>query len=151
VTSVSISNFEGCTPQPNSYLMLVGRDNGAISLYSTARSQPLKTWYVSGAVKKVAWSPTRPAVFIALDDTSRLHFFLLLEKQDGPVLIENVDSSQVESIDVAGLKQGAGKNDKVGMAVAFGTGHIQMHLLARKFSEPLSDEAELVRQKVSDF
>jgi hypothetical protein len=35
------------------------------------------------------------------------------------------------------------------MAVAFASGHIQMHLLQTKFSEPFKDEEDLLSKKIA--
>jgi len=153
VTSIAVSSCSELAPDATALLMLVGREDGSVSLFSTSTPSPIRVWngFAMGAVVRVCWSPTRPSVFIVLDSTSRLYFFTLLDKAtDGPVQVEHVDSSHVLEMDVGAENKGTSKQ-RTSLAVAFKSGHIQVHELKSKFSEPMSKEEEEVKQMITSW
>lgn len=99
-TSVSFSSFPSSSPIPDSILTLVGNATGAVYLYVARRCYPLKVWdtFTKSPIVRVLWSKTRPAVFVVLDDSSRLFFFNLLGNVAAPVHIESVQESQIVDI-----------------------------------------------------
>ena len=58
---------------------MAGYENGSIALFSLNTDLPLLKWELPAAVKSLAWSPNRPAVFIALDVTGIIYVWDLLE------------------------------------------------------------------------
>ena len=76
VLSAAVRSLSFC-PFGEGY-MLVGSDDGSVRLHATTNERPLITWpgTVDGQpIVKLAWSTSRPCVFVVLDTASRIHLW----------------------------------------------------------------------------
>jgi hypothetical protein len=96
------------------------------------------------------WSKTRPAVFVALDAASKLHFFNLLKDDAAPVHVESAQDSKIVDVCMPDPSPTA-RGVKATIAVGFITGHVQVHTLASMFAEPIKDEEASVRNLVESW
>lgn len=82
----------------NEGFFLAGCADGSVRLYQHTISRPLRTWETSSRVSgpedvffapppivQLKWSPSRPAVFFALDGAANMHVFDLATSGAGPV------------------------------------------------------------------
>jgi len=72
---------------------LCGMSDGSISLHRVDRSSAVAVWPSLGlgghSIRSLAWLPTRPACFLALDAACMLHFFDLAKSLSGPAASES--------------------------------------------------------------
>mmetsp|Transcript_10937 Transcript_10937/g.21636 ORF Transcript_10937/g.21636 Transcript_10937/m.21636 type:complete len:143 (+) Transcript_10937:1-429(+) len=138
--------------------MLVARSDGSVSLYLTDKGTPIRRWegFSEGRpIVKVLWSTSRPAVFLCLDSASKLYFFnmLMQDNNNAPWHIESLNDPDARITDICYPKptvDGRGVV-KSTLAVAFRSGHVQLHTLSSKFADAVKDERGQVRDIVKTW
>lgn len=98
VTSLSMSPFPrssfSLACKTRGYV-LASFEDGCISLYDTFHAAPLRTWYTSSSTKetkalRVRWSSSVPGVFFALLARGELQTWDLLQRHDGPIMVDDL-------------------------------------------------------------
>lgn len=89
-------------------IFMAGYENGSIALFSLNSDLPLLKWELPAAVKTLAWSPNRPAVFIALDFTGQIYVWDLLESTLSFTF--NLDQTKMKATTLIFLNNGSKKN-----------------------------------------
>ncbi|XP_059028399.1 cytoplasmic dynein 2 intermediate chain 1 isoform X5 [Mustela lutreola] len=97
-------------------VFLAGCSDGSLRLHQLTSERPLLQWDCGTdghAVTGLHWSLTRPAVFLAQDDTSCIYVWDLLESDLGPVAKQRISPDRVrtrKSAQAAGGAAGGGRS-----------------------------------------
>ncbi|KAL2919858.1 hypothetical protein HK105_200775 [Polyrhizophydium stewartii] len=162
-----VTSIETCPHAATTSLFLAGHASGLVALYTTRWAAPLMTWphAVRHAVKRIEWSPHRPAVFSVLDEQGNLYIWDLLESDHDPrhVVAASVAASGdrrparvVWSPTAVSATSRASLNNLLAAAsrgatlvLGFDDGSVQVHRLDSQLAEMAIDEesefAEYVR------
>ena len=107
--------------------------NSVLELFrSSARNQ---------SVTCVAFSPTRPSVFLLGKENGEIEVWALLDKSHDCLFTQSVASSKVVTICF-----GVGHNDKQLLAVGCGDGSLMIYKVPEFMSKPNSEETEQMQQ-----
>ena len=95
-------------------------------------------------VVRVQWSPSRPGVFFALDASSRLMIWDLLQDDQAPVVCERVlkRSNPVGSVFALSKRQGSVRLRPDSLIVGNAEGAAEVHNLSSDFTLPRDRELE---------
>eukprot|EP00741_Cyanophora_paradoxa_P013181 tig00000178_g12734.t1 len=124
---------------------LAGFSTGIVSLYRAGQAAPVRSWTASeGPITALAWSPTRPAVFFALDGASTLAAFDLLKSERKPIFWEPLarDGSPVAAI---AASRDRAPGSQPALAVAFRSGALDVHVLSPALAQATEKEEERAR------
>ncbi|KAM3860756.1 cytoplasmic dynein 2 intermediate chain 1 [Diretmus argenteus] len=133
------------------HLFLVGCGDGSIRLHAVTREQPVVEWDSSTAgepVVSVQWNQTRPTVFCVLDAASNLHIWDLLRKDSEPVVTERMDADRVTAMAVFG--DSGQHNTYSGIALAHGSGKVELQYFTRSFTVATSAEEEKMESMMNE-
>ncbi|XP_065920672.1 cytoplasmic dynein 2 intermediate chain 1-like isoform X2 [Dysidea avara] len=145
VTSISFSPWQ-------TDHFLVGCLDGSIRLHHIHREKPLLCWTQStqgAAVQWLHWSNHRPAVFMVVDDTSRLWVWDLLTFDSGPVMESNVCGGMTGSkstLMYCSLSHNA-TGWKPRLVISYSDGSCEIHYL----NQYLSKQQENEEQRFADL
>lgn len=140
---------------------LAGHSNGSIVLHSVDSSAAAAVWLdVSKAkIMVVRWSPTRPAVFFALDALCTLYTFDLTQSTSGPIGSQSCmmqDGKQVPSVPSffetscvqtgeAVKAAGAAPPGTPSYCVGYDDGMLEVHLFSGRFAAASQGELQLLQ------
>ncbi|KAM7037576.1 cytoplasmic dynein 2 intermediate chain 1 [Passerculus sandwichensis] len=124
-------------------LFLVGCSDGSIRLHQMTSEHPLMQW--NGSTKgqpiiALQWALTRPAVFFALDASSNIYIWDLLENDLLPVAKQTMPSERVVTMTLLGEPEKA--NGLLGIVLAKESGHIDIQYVKKKWALPRPEESE---------
>ncbi|XP_058663961.1 cytoplasmic dynein 2 intermediate chain 1 isoform X1 [Ammospiza caudacuta] len=124
-------------------LFLVGCSDGSIRLHQMTSEHPLMQWNGSTkgqAIIALQWALTRPAVFFALDASSNIYIWDLLENDLLPVAKQTMPSERVVTMTLLGEPEKA--NGLLGIVLAKESGHIDIQYVKKKWALPRPEESE---------
>ncbi|XP_050166479.1 cytoplasmic dynein 2 intermediate chain 1 [Myiozetetes cayanensis] len=122
-------------------LFLVGCSDGSIRLHQMTSEYPVMQWNYSTngqPVIALQWALTRPAVFFALDASSNIYIWDLLENDLFPVAKETVPSEKVVAMALLGEPEKA--NGLLGIVLAKEPGQIDIQYVKKKWASPQPKE-----------
>nr|XP_054491968.1 cytoplasmic dynein 2 intermediate chain 1 [Agelaius phoeniceus] len=124
-------------------LFLVGCSDGSIRLHQMTSEYPLMQW--NGSTKgqpiiALQWALTRPAVFFALDASSNIYIWDLLENDLLPVAKQTIPSERVVTMTLLGEPEKA--NGLLGIVLAKESGQIDIQYVKKKWALPQPEESE---------
>uniref|UniRef100_U3JWU0 Dynein 2 intermediate chain 1 n=1 Tax=Ficedula albicollis TaxID=59894 RepID=U3JWU0_FICAL len=131
-------------------LFLVGCSNGSIRLHQMTSEYPLIQWNDSTKGQPIIalqWSLTRPAVFFALDASSNIYIWDLLENDLLPVAKQTIPSEKVSTMTLLGEPEKA--NGLLGMVLAKESGEIDIQYVKKKWALPQPEESDKLYSIVS--
>ncbi|NXM28551.1 WDR60 protein, partial [Oxyruncus cristatus] len=111
--------------------------DGSIRLHQMTSEYPVMQWNDSTngqPVIALQWSLTRPAVFFALDASSNIYIWNLLENDLLPVAKETIPSEKVVAMALLGEPEKA--NGLLGIVLAKEPGQIDIQYLKKKWASP---------------
>ncbi|KAF2984030.1 hypothetical protein EK904_008070 [Melospiza melodia maxima] len=131
---------------PNHFIVgtnIVGCSDGSIRLHQMTSEHPLMQW--NGSTKgqpiiALQWALTRPAVFFALDASSNIYIWDLLENDLLPVAKQTMPSERVVTMTLLGEPEKA--NGLLGIVLAKESGHIDIQYVKKKWALPRPEESE---------
>ncbi|XP_068260964.1 cytoplasmic dynein 2 intermediate chain 1 isoform X2 [Nyctibius grandis] len=124
-------------------LFLVGCSDGSIRLHQMTSEYPLMQWNDSTngqPVIALQWALTRPAVFFVLDASSNIYIWDLLENDLSPVAKQTIPSENVVTMALLGEPEKT--NGLLGIALAKGSGQIDIQYVKKKWALPQPEESE---------
>nr|XP_032662230.1 WD repeat-containing protein 60 isoform X6 [Chelonoidis abingdonii] len=124
-------------------IFLVGCSDGSIRLHQMTSEHPLIQWNDSTngqPVIALQWALTRPAVFFALDASSTVYIWDLLENDLCPVAKQIIQSDKVMTMVVLGEPEKT--NGLLGIALAKQSGIIDIQYVKKRWALPQSEESE---------
>ncbi|XP_048367590.1 cytoplasmic dynein 2 intermediate chain 1 isoform X2 [Sphaerodactylus townsendi] len=124
-------------------LFLAGCSDGSIRLHQMTSELPLIQWNASTAGQPIIalqWALTRPAVFFALDATSVVYVWDLLETDLSPVAKQPTQADKVLTMAVLGEPEKL--NGLLGLALAKESGIIEIWYVKKKWAVPQPEESE---------
>uniref|UniRef100_A0A8C0U115 WD repeat domain 60 n=1 Tax=Cyanistes caeruleus TaxID=156563 RepID=A0A8C0U115_CYACU len=124
-------------------LFLVGCSDGSIRLHQMTSEYPLMQW--NGSTKgqpiiALQWALTRPAVFFALDASSNIYIWDLLENDLLPVAKQTMPSEKVVTMTLLGEPEKA--NGLLGIVLAKESGQIDIQYVKKKWALPQPEESD---------
>uniref|UniRef100_A0A8C9UC52 Dynein 2 intermediate chain 1 n=1 Tax=Serinus canaria TaxID=9135 RepID=A0A8C9UC52_SERCA len=124
-------------------LFLVGCSDGSIRLHQMTSEYPLMQW--NGSTKgqpiiALQWALTRPAVFFALDASSNIYIWDLLENDLLPVAKQTMPSERVVTMTLLGEPEKA--NGLLGIVLAKESGQIDIQYVKKKWALPQPEESD---------
>ncbi|XP_054129518.1 cytoplasmic dynein 2 intermediate chain 1 [Melozone crissalis] len=124
-------------------LFLVGCSDGSIRLHQMTSEHPLMQW--NGSTKgqpiiALQWALTRPAVFFALDASSNIYIWDLLESDLLPVAKQTLPSERVVTMTLLGEPEKA--NGLLGIVLAKESGQIDIQYVKKKWALPQPEESD---------
>ncbi|XP_039111786.1 cytoplasmic dynein 2 intermediate chain 1 isoform X1 [Hyaena hyaena] len=123
-------------------IFLAGCSDGSIRLHQLTSERPLLQWdggTGGHAVTGLRWSLTRPAVFLAQDDTSCIYVWDLLESDLGPVAKQLVSPDKLVAMTVVGEAEKA-SGGFLALVLARASGSVDVQFLKRAWAAPTADE-----------
>uniref|UniRef100_A0A8C7CAX4 Cytoplasmic dynein 2 intermediate chain 1 n=1 Tax=Neovison vison TaxID=452646 RepID=A0A8C7CAX4_NEOVI len=123
-------------------VFLAGCSDGSLRLHQLTSERPLLQWDGSTdghAVIGLHWSLTRPAVFLAQDDTSCIYVWDLLESDLGPVAKQRISPDRLVAMTVVGEAEKA-NGSFLALVLARASGHVDVQYLKRTWAAPVADE-----------
>ncbi|XP_060731276.1 cytoplasmic dynein 2 intermediate chain 1 isoform X2 [Tachysurus vachellii] len=122
---------------------LVGCSDGSVRLHTLACDEAVCEWTVGSghsSVQCVQFSPTRRSVFCALDSASVLHIWDLTQRDESPLITQDLHTDPVSAMAVFGdtTKQ----NPYSGVALAKHSGRLEIHFLLPLLAIPQAMDAE---------
>ncbi|KFP80616.1 WD repeat-containing protein 60, partial [Acanthisitta chloris] len=124
-------------------LFLVGCSDGSIRLHQMTSEHPLMQWNDSTngqPVIALQWALTRPAVFFALDASSNIYIWDLLENDLLPVAKQTMPSEKVVTMALVGEPEKA--NGLLGIVLAKESGQMDIQYVKKKWALPQPDESD---------
>ncbi|XP_066184641.1 cytoplasmic dynein 2 intermediate chain 1 [Sylvia atricapilla] len=124
-------------------LFLVGCSDGSIRLHQMTSEYPLMQWNDSTKGQPIIalqWALTRPAVFFALDASSSVYIWDLLENDLLPVAKQTIPSEKVVTMTLLGEPEKA--NGLLGIVLAKESGQIDIQYVKKKWALPQPEESE---------
>uniref|UniRef100_A0A8C3U0F1 Dynein 2 intermediate chain 1 n=1 Tax=Catharus ustulatus TaxID=91951 RepID=A0A8C3U0F1_CATUS len=124
-------------------LFLVGCSDGSIRLHQMTSEYPLMQWNDSTKGQPIIalqWALTRPAVFFALDASSNIYIWDLLENDLFPVAMQTIPSEKVVTMTLLGEPEKA--NGLLGMVLAKESGQIDIQYVKKKWALPQPEESD---------
>ncbi|KAM7072505.1 cytoplasmic dynein 2 intermediate chain 1 [Acridotheres tristis] len=124
-------------------LFLVGCSDGSIRLHQMTSEYPLMQWNDSTKGQPIIalqWALTRPAVFFALDASSNIYIWDLLENDLLPVAKQTMPSEKVAAMTLLGEPEKA--NGLLGMVLAKESGQIDIQYVKKKWALPQPEESD---------
>ncbi|XP_062349836.1 cytoplasmic dynein 2 intermediate chain 1 [Cinclus cinclus] len=124
-------------------LFLVGCSDGSIRLHQMTSEYPLMQWNDSTKGQPIIalqWALTRPAVFFALDASSNIYIWDLLENDLLPVAKQTIPSEKVSTMTLLGEPEKA--NGLLGMVLAKESGQIDIQYVKKKWALPQPEESD---------
>ncbi|NXH42541.1 WDR60 protein, partial [Dicaeum eximium] len=124
-------------------LFLVGCSDGSIRLHQMTSEYPLMQWNDSTKGKPIIalqWALTRPAVFFALDASSNIYIWDLLENDLLPVAKQTIPSEKVVTMTLLGEPEKA--NGFLGIVLAKESGEIDIQYVKEKWALPQPEESD---------
>jgi WD40 repeat protein len=150
---VSIS-FNSHKPE----LFLCGYLSGMVCLYSINKETHLESWNLPHTIRQLHWSPQRPAVFYALDESSTIHVWDLLERSNEPIHSVAFEegggvagftlSPTVTTAKILGSQMNlSGANSRnATIVLSYWDGEVEAHILNEELGEVAIDELEQFEQ-----
>ncbi|XP_032160428.1 WD repeat-containing protein 60 isoform X3 [Mustela erminea] len=123
-------------------VFLAGCSDGSLRLHQLTSERPLLQWDGSTdghAVTGLHWSLTRPAVFLAQDDTSCIYVWDLLESDLGPVAKQRISPDRLVAMTVVGEAEKA-NGSFLALVLARASGRVDVQYLKRTWAAPVADE-----------
>nr|XP_032662228.1 WD repeat-containing protein 60 isoform X4 [Chelonoidis abingdonii] len=141
-------NIKFLPSNPNHFIVgtdigVVGCSDGSIRLHQMTSEHPLIQWNDSTngqPVIALQWALTRPAVFFALDASSTVYIWDLLENDLCPVAKQIIQSDKVMTMVVLGEPEKT--NGLLGIALAKQSGIIDIQYVKKRWALPQSEESE---------
>ncbi|XP_072781422.1 cytoplasmic dynein 2 intermediate chain 1 isoform X1 [Taeniopygia guttata] len=124
-------------------LFLVGCSDGSIRLHQMTSEYPLMQWNDSTKGQPIIalqWALTRPAVFFALDASSNIYIWDLLENDLLPVAKQTIPSERVVTMTLLGEPEKT--NGLLGMVLAKESGQIEIQYVKKKWALPQPEESD---------
>ncbi|RMC04781.1 hypothetical protein DUI87_17953 [Hirundo rustica rustica] len=124
-------------------LFLVGCSDGSIRLHQMTSAYPLMQWNDSTKGQPIValqWALTRPAVFFALDASSNIYIWDLLDNDLLPVAKQTVPSEKVVTMTLLGEPEKA--NGLLGIVLAKESGQIDIQYVKKKWALPQPEESD---------
>ncbi|KAL5502881.1 hypothetical protein EMCRGX_G009730 [Ephydatia muelleri] len=131
-----ISSVSFCPQQPDHFLS-AGSD-GSLRLHCITREHPLVYWpHSTGgtSVKSVQWSPSKPGLFVVLDENSVIYLWDLLQCDASPIFSQQMTSSVI----CCQLPYWIEASRTPGLLLALADGILELHHLKDSFSPNDSD------------
>ncbi|XP_004414657.1 PREDICTED: WD repeat-containing protein 60 [Odobenus rosmarus divergens] len=128
-------------------IFLAGCSDGSIRLHQLTSECPLLQWDGSTnghAVTGLHWSLTRPAMFLAQDDTSCIYIWDLLESDLGPVAKQLISPDRLVAMTVVGEAEKA-SGSFLALVLARTSGSVDVQYLKRAWAAPVGDELRKLR------
>ncbi|XP_058251633.1 cytoplasmic dynein 2 intermediate chain 1 isoform X2 [Hemibagrus wyckioides] len=122
---------------------LVGCSDGSVRLHALACDEAVCEWTVGpghGSVQCVQFSPTRCSVFCALDSTSVLHIWDLTQRDESPIITQDLHTDLVSAMAVFG--DASKQNPYSGIAMAKHSGRLEVHFLLPSLTLPQASDKE---------
>ncbi|XP_059028395.1 cytoplasmic dynein 2 intermediate chain 1 isoform X1 [Mustela lutreola] len=123
-------------------VFLAGCSDGSLRLHQLTSERPLLQWDCGTdghAVTGLHWSLTRPAVFLAQDDTSCIYVWDLLESDLGPVAKQRISPDRLAAMTVVGEAEKA-NGCFLALVLARASGRVDVQYLKRTWAAPVADE-----------
>ncbi|XP_022369625.1 WD repeat-containing protein 60 isoform X1 [Enhydra lutris kenyoni] len=123
-------------------VFLAGCSDGSIRLHQLTSERPVLQWDGSTdghAVIGLHWSLTRPAVFLAQDDTSCIYVWDLLGSDLGPVAKQLISPDRLVAMTVVGEAEKA-NGSFLALVLARASGRVDVQYLKRTWAAPVADE-----------
>ncbi|NWR52656.1 WDR60 protein, partial [Regulus satrapa] len=111
--------------------------DGSIRLHQMTSEYPLMQWNDSTKGQPIIalqWALTRPAVFFALDASSNIYIWDLLESDLLPVAKQTIPSEKVVTMALLGEPEKA--NGLLGIVLAKESGQIDIQYVKKKWALP---------------
>ncbi|XP_003983320.2 cytoplasmic dynein 2 intermediate chain 1 isoform X1 [Felis catus] len=128
-------------------IFLAGCSDGSIRLHQLTSERPLLQWdggTDGRAITGLRWSLTRPAVFLAQDDTSCIYIWDLLESDLGPVAKQLISPDKLVAMTIVGEAEKA-SGGFLALVLARASGSVDVQFLKRVWAAPVGDELGRLR------
>uniref|UniRef100_A0A667GYT6 Cytoplasmic dynein 2 intermediate chain 1 n=1 Tax=Lynx canadensis TaxID=61383 RepID=A0A667GYT6_LYNCA len=128
-------------------IFLAGCSDGSIRLHQLTSERPLLQWdggTDGRAITGLRWSLTRPAVFLAQDDTSCIYIWDLLESDLGPVAKQLISPDKLVAMTIVGEAEKA-SGGFLALVLARASGSVDVQFLKRVWAAPAGDELGRLR------
>nr|XP_055191051.1 cytoplasmic dynein 2 intermediate chain 1 isoform X4 [Nyctereutes procyonoides] len=133
-------------------VFLAGCSDGSIRLHQLTSECPLLQWNDSTeghAVTGLRWSLTRPAVFLAQDETSCIYIWDLLESDLGPVAKQLISPDRLVAMTVVGEAEKT-SGSFLALVLARASGSVDIQYLRRAWVAPVRDELRRLQQLLQE-
>ncbi|KAF4088718.1 hypothetical protein AMELA_G00058030 [Ameiurus melas] len=124
---------------------LVGCSDGSVRLHALVCEEAVCEWTLGSgraAVQCLHFSPTRCSVFCALDSASVLHIWDLTQRDESPLLTQDLHTDPVSAMAVSG--DASTQNPYSSIALAKHSGRLEIHFLLPSLTLPqASDKGKL--------
>eukprot|EP00071_Canis_lupus_P026082 XP_022259639.1 WD repeat-containing protein 60 isoform X5 [Canis lupus familiaris] len=133
-------------------VFLAGCSDGSIRLHQLTSECPLLQWNDSTeghAVTGLRWSLTRPAVFLAQDETSCIYIWDLLESDLGPVAKQLISPDRLVAMTVVGEAEKT-SGSFLALVLARASGSVDIQYLRRAWVAPVRDELRRLQRLLQE-
>uniref|UniRef100_A0A8C0PB74 WD repeat domain 60 n=1 Tax=Canis lupus familiaris TaxID=9615 RepID=A0A8C0PB74_CANLF len=133
-------------------VFLAGCSDGSIRLHQLTSECPLLQWNDSTeghAVTCLRWSLTRPAVFLAQDETSCIYIWDLLESDLGPVAKQLISPDRLVAMTVVGEAEKT-SGSFLALVLARASGSVDIQYLRRAWVAPVRDELRRLQRLLQE-
>ncbi|CAK7294749.1 Cytoplasmic dynein 2 intermediate chain 1 [Vulpes lagopus] len=133
-------------------VFLAGCSDGSIRLHQLTSECPLLQWDGSTeghAVTGLRWSLTRPAVFLAQDETSCIYIWDLLESDLGPVAKQLISPDRLVAMTVVGEAEKT-SSSFLALVLARASGSVDIQYLRRPWVAPVHDELRRLQRLLQE-
>ncbi|XP_041608654.1 cytoplasmic dynein 2 intermediate chain 1 isoform X2 [Vulpes lagopus] len=133
-------------------VFLAGCSDGSIRLHQLTSECPLLQWDGSTeghAVTGLRWSLTRPAVFLAQDETSCIYIWDLLESDLGPVAKQLISPDRLVAMTVVGEAEKT-SGSFLALVLARASGSVDIQYLRRPWVAPVHDELRRLQRLLQE-
>uniref|UniRef100_A0A8C0SSQ8 Cytoplasmic dynein 2 intermediate chain 1 n=1 Tax=Canis lupus familiaris TaxID=9615 RepID=A0A8C0SSQ8_CANLF len=133
-------------------VFLAGCSDGSIRLHQLTSECPLLQWNGSTeghAVTGLRWSLTRPAVFLAQDETSCIYIWDLLESDLGPVAKQLISPDRLVAMTVVGEAEKT-SGSFLALVLARASGSVDIQYLRRAWVAPVRDELRRLQRLLQE-
>ncbi|XP_048950744.1 cytoplasmic dynein 2 intermediate chain 1 isoform X8 [Canis lupus dingo] len=133
-------------------VFLAGCSDGSIRLHQLTSECPLLQWNGSTeghAVTCLRWSLTRPAVFLAQDETSCIYIWDLLESDLGPVAKQLISPDRLVAMTVVGEAEKT-SGSFLALVLARASGSVDIQYLRRAWVAPVRDELRRLQRLLQE-
>ena len=127
----------------------IGMDDGCVRLHNIQTERPLITWQGTIdelPIKKIIWSPSRPCVFVILDNQSRIHLWDLGSGDIYPA--HTVQLKTITNDFSMNTQNDHSQNQRQLLALASEEGFIHIHMLSPEY---LSGDKETCKKELARF
>ncbi|XP_053485843.1 cytoplasmic dynein 2 intermediate chain 1 isoform X3 [Ictalurus furcatus] len=130
---------------------LVGCSDGSVRLHALVCEEAVCEWTLGSgraAVQCLHFSPTRCSVFCALDSASVLHIWDLTQRDESPLLTQDLHTDPVSAMAVSG--DASTQNPYSSIALAKDSGRLEIHFLLPSLTLPQASDTGKLHSLAQD-